>query len=38
MIAIALGIIFGVMGAILITIVVYHFWKKAQFKGTKNLP
>jgi capsular polysaccharide biosynthesis protein len=28
MIAIALGIIFGLIGAILIAMIVYHFWKK----------
>jgi hypothetical protein len=33
MIAIALGIIFGIIGAILIAMIIYHIWKKRQVKA-----
>lgn len=38
MIAVALGIIFGIIGAILIALVVYHFWKKSKLKAVGNVP
>lgn len=36
MIAIALGILFGIIGIILIAMIVYHFWKKRQITQVRN--